>query len=84
VSGITRITLAYIVYAITDVARQAEAIAQETGLQKQKSADIVHSMDRIQEATGSLVVSSTEMKATIAALTDAAQKLHDELEKFTV
>ncbi len=75
---------AHMVEAIGDVARQAEAIAQATGLQKEKSADIVRSMDRIQEATGTLVVSSNEMKATVGALTAAAQKLHDELEKFTV
>jgi methyl-accepting chemotaxis protein len=75
---------AHMVEAIGDVARQAEAIAQATGLQKEKSSDIVRSMDRIQEATGSLVDSSNEMKATVGALTAAAQKLHDELEKFTV
>lgn len=74
----------HMIEAIGDVARQAEAIAQATGLQKRKSADIVSSMDRIQEATGSLVVSSNEMKTTVGALTSAAQKLHDELEKFTV
>ena len=62
----------------------AESIAQATGLQKEKSADIERSMGRIQEATGSLVVSSNEMKATVGALTAAAQKLHDELGKFTV
>jgi methyl-accepting chemotaxis protein len=75
---------AHMVEAIGDVARQAEAIAQATGRQKEKSADIVRSMDRIQEATGSLVVSSNGLKATVGALTTAAQKLHDELEKFTV
>jgi len=75
---------AHMVEAIGDVARQAESIAQATGLQKEKSADIVRSMSRIQEATGSLVVSSNEMKATVGALTAAAQKLHDELGKFTV
>ena len=75
---------AHMVEAIGDVARQAEAIAQATGMQKQKSADIVRSMDRIQEATGSLVVSSNGMKSTVGALTSAAQKLHDELQKFTV
>ncbi len=74
----------HMVEAIDDVARQAEAIAQATGLQKQKNAEIVSSMDRIQQATGSLVLSSNEMKPTIGALTSAAQKLHDELEKFTV
>jgi methyl-accepting chemotaxis protein len=74
----------HMVEAIEDVARQAEAIAQATGRQKEKSADIVRSMDRIQETTGSLVVSSNEMKTTIGALTAAAQKLHDELGKFTV
>jgi hypothetical protein len=31
-----------------------------------------------------LVDSSNEMKATVGALTAAAQKLHDELGKFTV
>lgn len=74
----------HMVEAIGDVARQAEAIAVATGQQKAKSADIVRSMGRIQEATGSLVVSSNEMKATVGALTAAAQKLHDELDKFTV
>ena len=75
---------AHMVEAIGDVARQAESIAVATGQQKAKSDDIVRSMGRIQEATGSLVVSSNEMKATVGALTTAAQKLHDELGKFTV
>jgi methyl-accepting chemotaxis protein len=75
---------AHMVDAISEVARQAEAIAQATGVQKAKSSDIVRSMDRIQEATGSLVVSSNEMKSTIGALTAATQQLHDELQKFTV
>lgn len=74
----------HMVEAIGDVSRQAEAIAEVTGRQKEKSAEIVRSMDRIQDATGSLVVSSDAMKATVGALTAAAQKLHDELEKFTV
>ncbi len=75
---------AHMVEAIGDVARQAESISRASGLQKEKSADIVRSMDRIRQATGSLVVSSNGMKATVGALTSAAQKLHDELQKFTV
>jgi len=75
---------AHMVDAIGNVARQAESIAQATGMQKEKSADIGRSMDRIQHATSTLVVSSNEMKATVGALTSAAQKLHDELQKFTV
>jgi methyl-accepting chemotaxis protein len=74
----------HMVEAIGDVARQAESIDQTTGLQKLMSADIVRSMGRIHEATGSLVVASNEMNATVGDLEVASQKLHDELEKFTV
>ena len=75
---------AHMVGAIGDVASQAQAIAGATGQQKEKGAEIVRSMGRIQEATGMMIVSSNEMKATVGALTAAAQKLHDELGKFTV
>jgi methyl-accepting chemotaxis protein len=74
----------HMIAAIGAVTRQAEAIADATGVQKRKSTEIVGSMERIQEATGSLVVSSNELQSTVGALETAAQKLHDELQKFTV
>ena len=49
-----------------------------------KGAEIVRSMEQISAATGSLVTSSDEMKATVGALTAAAGKLHDELQKFNL
>jgi len=75
---------AHMVDAVGGVAQQAESIAKATGLQRVKSAEIVRSMEQIQSTTGSLVTSSDAMKTTVAGLTAAAEKLHDELQKFSV
>jgi methyl-accepting chemotaxis protein len=75
---------AHMVDAVGGVAQQAESIAAATGLQRAKGAEIVQSMAQIQATTGSLVASSDGMKTTVAGLTGATKKLHDELQKFNV
>jgi len=70
--------------AVENVTQQADHIAKATAKQLERSAEIVQSMDKIQNTTGKLIQVSHEMSAAINSLKDEARNLLSELQKFNV
>jgi methyl-accepting chemotaxis protein len=69
---------------IENVTQQAEQIAGATGQQKAKSSEMVETMNKIQSATGKLILSSNELNTVINSLKEEANNLLGELHKFKV
>jgi methyl-accepting chemotaxis protein len=69
---------------IENVTTQAVHIAEAIGRQKGNSAEIVHSMEKIQHTTERLTHSSNEMNAAVISLKEDAFNLLMELKKFKV
>ena len=65
-----------------NVASQASQITEAIGSQKRKSDELVGFTDKIQETTANLIASADEMNRTILALSNDAQRLTGELQKF--
>lgn len=70
--------------AVENVTQQADHIAKATAKQLERSAEIVQSMDKIQNTTGKLIQASHEMSAAINSLKEEARNLLSELQKFNV
>lgn len=70
--------------AVENVTQQADHIAKATAKQLGGSAEIVQSMNKIQNTTGKLIQSSHEMSSAINSLKEEARNLLSELQKFSV
>jgi methyl-accepting chemotaxis protein len=73
-----------IIDVIENATNQASHIAGATAKQKEKSIEIVQSMEKIQNSTGQLITASHEMNTVINSLKEDAMNLLLELKKFKV
>jgi methyl-accepting chemotaxis protein len=67
-----------------NVNRQSTQIAHSMETQKTRSGHILQSVDSIKSATSELVSAATGMQEAMAALKEDAQRLLDEIQKFSV
>lgn len=67
-----------------NVSRQAGQITFAINSQKQKSAEIVSTTEKIQKTTADLIASATEMDRSISSLSKDAKTLLTEIQKFKV
>jgi len=69
---------------IENVTQQASQIANATAMQKEKSLDIVQSVEMIRNVTNDMTGSAHNMNSVITSLKEEAMSLLAELEKFKV
>jgi len=67
-----------------NVSKQAGQITFAINSQKQKSAEIVSTTEKIQKTTADLIASATEMDRSISSLSKDAKTLLTEIQKFKV